>query len=85
MNGRRNHYSSTPLMRMDKNKQSDYQAYQEPRVIEDDIYDKPKKHRLLQVFLLLLLPAFLVVAIVLNRPLIYAVYLGVCLLAVVIM
>ena len=85
MNGKRNHYSSTPLMRMDKHKSSDYQAYQEPAVIEDEPYDRPRKHRLLQLILLLLLPAFLVTAIVMNRPLIYAVYLGVCLLAVVIM
>ena len=84
MSSRRNHYSSTPLMRMDKHKAPEPQSY-EPPVIEDETYEKPKQHRLLQLILLLLLPAFLVVAIVLNRPMIYAAYLGVCLVVVVIM
>ena len=85
MNSRRNHYSSTPLMRMDKHKPSDTQDYREPPVIEDESYEPPRRFGFLQLVLLLLLPAFLIVAVILNRPLIYGIYLGVCLLAVVMM
>ena len=85
MNSRRNHYSSTPLMRMDKHKMPEPQSYYEPPVIEDETIDRPRKNGLLQLCLLFVLPVFMIVAFILNRPLVYAVFIGASLLMLVIM
>ena len=85
MNSRRNHYSSMPLMRMDKHKMPEPKSYSEPPVIEDETLDKPRRFRLLGFVMILLMPAFMIVTLILNRTTLNWVFIGVCLFFVILM
>lgn len=65
MSAKRNHYTSTPLMRMDKQPKSVHQWKEAPVVLEQEA-ERVKRYRILQVVMSLLLPIAFIVTLILG-------------------
>jgi len=65
MSAKRNHYTSTPLMRMDRNPQSVIRD--EPPVVLEQETVRVKRYRVLQSILIVLLPILFIVALIVKE------------------
>ncbi len=83
MSAKRNHYTSTPLMRMDKKPQS--VEWEEAPVVLEQETQRVRHYRVLQIIMLVLLPIAFVVTLALGKVSLSWGYVGVSLLFVLLM
>ena len=75
MSAKRNHYTSTPLMRMDKHPKS-VEWEEPPVVLEQDAVGRVRHYRLLQLIMIVLLPIGFIVALMLGNQAVSWGYVG---------
>ena len=66
MSAKRNHYTSTPLMRMDKHPKS--VEWEEAPVVLEQEATRVRRYRVLQLIMILLLPIGFIVTLLLGNP-----------------
>ena len=84
MSAKRNHYTSTPLMRMDKHPKS-VEWEEAPVVLEQEAVGRTRHYRLLQLIMVILLPIGFIVTLLLNNTALCWAYAGVSLFFVLLM
>ena len=83
MSAKRNHYTSTPLMRMDKHPKS--VEWEEAPVVLEQEATRVRRYRVLQLIMILLLPIGFIVTLLLGNPALSWGYVGVSLFFVLLM
>ena len=83
MSAKRNHYTSTPLMRMDKHPKS-VEWEEAPVVLEQDV-TRVRHYKLLQVIMIILLPIAFIVTLILGQSSLSWGYVGVSMFFVMLM